>query len=99
MRNVESLYYTVDAGRPSTTAAGSPDGLPIRRDTDEGGSLHDPAGYVPDAKLAAAINIAIVLGRPLLVTGEPGTGKSELASHIAHKLELGTRLKVEVKST
>jgi MoxR-like ATPase len=35
------------------------------------------------------INAAIYLRRPLMVTGRPGTGKSSLASAIAHELGLG----------
>jgi MoxR-like ATPase len=40
--------------------------------------------YIPDAKLIAAVNAAILLGRPLLLTGEPGCGKSEFAYAVAH---------------
>jgi len=35
------------------------------------------------------VNAAIHLRRPLLVTGQPGVGKSSLASSIAHELGLG----------
>ena len=35
--------------------------------------------YILDAGLETAINMAIVVGAPLLVTGKPGTGKSMLA--------------------
>jgi len=35
------------------------------------------------------INAALYLRRPLLVTGEPGTGKSSLAYSIAKQLDLG----------
>ena len=35
--------------------------------------------YVATDELAAAVNAAIILERPLLVKGEPGTGKTELA--------------------
>jgi MoxR-like ATPase len=38
------------------------------------------------------INAAIYLRRPLLVTGKPGTGKSSLASAVAHELRLGAVL-------
>ena len=39
--------------------------------------------YVATEELAAAVNAAIVLERPLLVKGEPGTGKTELARQVA----------------
>ena len=35
------------------------------------------------------INAALFLRRPLLITGNPGTGKSSLAYAVAHQLELG----------
>ncbi|MGY6531419.1 MAG: AAA family ATPase, partial [Glycocaulis sp.] len=35
--------------------------------------------YVATEELAAAVNAAVTLERPLLVKGEPGTGKTELA--------------------
>ncbi len=41
------------------------------------------ADYKPSEELIHAIDVAIMLQKPLLVTGEPGTGKSELAFHIA----------------
>ncbi len=51
--------------------------------------LHDPALYVPSKGLTAAVNAALALGQPLLITGEPGTGKTELAKHIAYFFDLG----------
>ena len=39
--------------------------------------------YVATDDLKIAVNAAIVLERPLLVKGEPGTGKSVLAEEIA----------------
>ncbi|MFJ8827048.1 AAA family ATPase [Streptomyces sp. NPDC102467] len=42
-----------------------------------------------DASVLNVVNAAIHLRRPLLVTGEPGTGKSTLAHHIAAELGLG----------
>ncbi len=44
------------------------------------------AGYVATPDLTAAVNAAIALQRPLLVKGEPGTGKTVLAREIAHAL-------------
>src|SRR5512146_13022 len=42
--------------------------------------------YVADEELKLAVNAAITLGRPLLVKGEPGTGKTMLAEEIARSL-------------
>jgi MoxR-like ATPase len=38
--------------------------------------------YLPSDELAAAVNVALAIGQPLLLTGEPGTGKTRLAYHI-----------------
>ena len=44
------------------------------------------ADYVTSEALRNAVNVAIALGRPLLVRGEPGTGKTLLAHSIARDL-------------
>lgn len=46
-------------------------------------------GYVPDEAEMNAVNTALYLRRPLLVTGKPGVGKSTLAHSIAANLDLG----------
>ena len=54
--------------------------------------------YVATAELSLAVNAAIRLGRPLLVKGEPGTGKTLLAEQVAQSQ--GARLITwHVKST
>src|ERR1700756_2401025 len=42
--------------------------------------------YVADEDLKLAVNAAITLQRPLLVKGEPGTGKTMLAEEVARAL-------------
>ncbi|MCP4269243.1 MAG: MoxR family ATPase [Candidatus Brocadiaceae bacterium] len=59
----------------------------------------NPADYIPDPGLVDAVNVALMLGQPLLLTGEPGTGKTRLASHLSHDMDLGKPLKFETKST
>lgn len=46
------------------------------------------ADYVVDDDLRAVVDAAVVLGRPLLVKGEPGTGKTRLADAVATSLGL-----------
>ena len=43
--------------------------------------------YVATEDLMMAVNAAVVLGRPLLVKGEPGTGKTQLAEEVARSLQ------------
>ena len=42
--------------------------------------------YVATDDLTMAVNAAVTLGRPLLVKGEPGTGKTQLAQEVARAL-------------
>lgn len=59
----------------------------------------NPAGYIASPGLRNAVNVALVLGQPLLVTGEPGTGKTKLAGSIAHELELDPPFVFRTKTT
>jgi MoxR-like ATPase len=68
--------------------------LPVRRPPAVRGAppadRRDGAIYVyHDARVALAVNVALATGRPLLVLGRSGTGKSSLARNVA--LRLGFR--------
>ncbi|SPF80317.1 AAA family ATPase [Pseudoprimorskyibacter insulae] len=54
--------------------------------------------YVATDDLTMAVNAAITLERPLLVKGEPGTGKTELARQVASALDL-PMMEWNIKST
>jgi MoxR-like ATPase len=69
-------YYT---GNPLRRRADLPAKLPGSRRARQ----TDPAGYLPDPGLVDAVNVALLLGQPLLLTGEPGTGKTQLAYSLA----------------
>ncbi|MDJ1637494.1 MoxR family ATPase [Agrobacterium rhizogenes] len=56
------------------------------------------ADYIADKDLMVAVNAAIKLERPLLVKGEPGTGKTELARQVATALGLDL-IEWNIKST
>ena len=54
--------------------------------------------YIASEDLRNSVNVAVALGRPLLIKGEPGTGKTLLAESIARSL--GLRLIIwNIKST
>jgi MoxR-like ATPase len=56
------------------------------------------ASYIVSDELRHAVNVAVALARPLLVRGEPGTGKTLLAENLASALHLPL-IRWHVKST
>lgn len=61
-------------------------------------SFSSTENYIASKELQLAVNAAITLQRPLLIKGEPGTGKTMLAEELANSL--GTQLiQWHIKST
>lgn len=57
------------------------------------------SGYLLEDEAVAAVDVAIELGRPLLVSGEPGVGKTELGYAVARMLQIPDLYLHSVKST
>src|SRR6185503_4010786 len=55
------------------------------------GAVH-PRNYLADQGLVDAANTALLLRQPLLLTGEPGTGKTQFAASLSWQLRLGEQL-------
>ena len=60
--------------------------------------LSGSKNYISTNDLTIAVNASIALEKPLLVKGEPGTGKTELARQIANSLKLEI-IEWSIKST
>ena len=60
--------------------------------------FHGTKNYVATQDLMLSVNAAITLQRPLLVKGEPGTGKTMLAEEVAQALDLPL-MQWHIKST
>lgn len=58
----------------------------------------DAVRFVPDEALKTAIHTALAVGEPLLLTGEPGTGKTQTPYYVAEQLGLGKVLHFQAKS-
>src|SRR5688572_19562715 len=54
--------------------------------------------FLPTDPMIIAVNAALYLRRPLLLTGKPGTGKSTLIAKVAHELKLGAVLRWPISS-
>ncbi len=61
--------------------------------------INAPELYLPGPDLVDAVNVALTLGQPLLLTGAPGTGKTQLAHHVAWFFELGKPLVFNAQTT
>lgn len=70
-----------------------------RRDPPRPSQWQESERYLVDDESLTALEVALRLGDPLLVTGEPGTGKTQLAHYAARRLGLGEPLHFQVRST
>ncbi|MDE5094032.1 MAG: MoxR family ATPase, partial [Trichodesmium sp. St11_bin5] len=85
-------FYLGDGKRkPNNTPAT----LPVSRRAE----FIKPENYLADPGLRDACNVALLLGQPLLLTGEPGTGKTLFSYSLAWELGFDEPLKFETKST
>lgn len=87
---MSQLYYQGDGQRHASV---------IKTETPGRNRYHRPEDYIAEPGLVNAVNVALILDKPLLLTGEPGTGKSQLAYSLAWELGFGEPLKFETKST
>ena len=84
-------FYT---GQPQQVCSETPAALPLlMRDREA-----DARKYIAEVGLVDAVNVMLILGQPLLLTGEPGTGKTQLAYSVGCELGFNV-LKFETKST
>jgi MoxR-like ATPase len=87
--------FDLYSGEGKTLASRNLD-LPLFHKTER---LDDARLYLADKALRNAVNVALALGQPLLVTGEPGTGKTQLAASVANELNLPPPLIFNSKTT
>ncbi len=66
--------------------------------TDRASTYAGTSDYIASPELRQTVNVAVVLQRPLLIKGEPGTGKTMLAQSIAQGLGMPL-ISWNVKST
>ena len=72
-----------------------------RRDLERGETYYVQTSQAEQEQVIDAVNAALYLRRPLLVTGQPGSGKTSLAYAVAYQLNLGPVLTwpITVRST
>jgi MoxR-like ATPase len=81
LQDVDELVYTKAADEFVDDAIG------WAKVRDRPGDHRGGAVYHMHPRLRLAVDLAIVTGRPLLVRGEPGSGKSSLAPYLARNLK------------
>lgn len=95
------LLSEAEQGKPALPLLGSRPFVQRSLGGESGATIHaiQAKQYQPSPDLRRAINTAIALGQPLLLTGQPGCGKTQAAYWIAHILKLEPVLEFTVRST
>src|SRR5262245_27111053 len=89
------MTWRIYSESPLKTALDSPVQIePIQTPT-----FDKASGYVPEEGLVDAVNVSLARSQPLLLTGEPCTGKSQLAYIVAEQLGLEPPLVFNTKTT
>ncbi|MCI5164413.1 MAG: AAA family ATPase, partial [Candidatus Electrothrix sp. AX5] len=96
--NHDRKDHFVDPAMLRQRPARRPEGVKENGTGTESSLVADARRFVPGQELEDAINTAIAVNEPLLITGEPGTGKTTAAYYTAWKLGLGEVLHFQVKS-
>ncbi len=83
-RAEENKSFKPDEKSPSPFKLSRDEQFPmLKRDGKFAGTIKRGVDYKPSEALIHAVNVALMLHKPLLLTGAPGTGKSDLAWHLA----------------
>ncbi len=92
-------FSTEDAPHLDADGLGAPDDAPqeVRPPPEDDSSLG--ATFQATPEMVDAVNAALVLRRPLLLTGRPGSGKSSLIESVARELRLGRVLRWHITSS
>lgn len=64
---------------------------PFKLTQHKGSIKNDPGSYFLSDSLKKAVDVALLLNQPLILTGEPGTGKTQLAYKLANELSEQTK--------